>query len=84
MTISKGLVTKHGEGGGLQNGRCGGGDVRFYPGGATPYQVCPDECVQKGWTWILFGLQVSEMSESVSTQYGSFSSQATQNGDSLN
>ena len=39
---------------------------------ATSYQVCPDVCVQKGWTWVLFLLQASELSESVFTQYGYF------------
>ena len=41
-------------------------------GGATSYHVCLDVCVQNSWTWVLLGLQVSEMSESFFTQYWYF------------
>ena len=40
------------------------------PGGATATPVCPDVCVQKLRTWVLFWPQVSEMSEIVSLKMG--------------
>ena len=38
--------------------------------GATSIQLCPDVCVEKSRTWVLFGPQVSEMSEVNSLKMG--------------
>ena len=36
----------------------------------TWFQLCPDVCVQKGRTWVLFELQGSEMNENISLKMG--------------
>ena len=39
-------------------------------GGATWFQLYPDVCVEKRRTWVLFQLQVSEMSDMISLKMG--------------
>ena len=45
-------------------------DLTSDPGGATWFQFYPDVCVEKGRTWVLFQLQVSEMSGMISLKMG--------------
>ena len=40
------------------------------PRGATWFRLCPDVCVQKWRTWVLFQLQRSEMSDNISLKMG--------------
>ena len=36
----------------------------------TWFQLFPDVCIQKRWTWVLFQFQVSAMSEMISLKMG--------------
>ena len=47
-----------------------GADDACKPRGAAWFILCPDVCVQKGRTWLLFQLQGSEMSENISLKMG--------------
>ena len=44
--------------------------IRGGGGGRTWFQLCPDVCVQKCRTWVLFWFHGSEMSENISPKMG--------------